>query len=97
MVYKEKDKKGIRRKANLLECEVINDWGAADQFRSHFQNELKRSGLTLQVPSNHVNQSLLFEKDEYLESEAETVSGDMIDLDQGYVIYGLMFSINRTR
>jgi len=84
MVYKQKEKTGGRRKNHLVECEVINDWGAADQFRSHFQSELRRSGLSLQVPSNHRNLSL-FEPDEYLETEeeAQTIPGDIIDLDQG--------------
>ncbi len=88
MVYKKRTGGSRGRRENLIECEVISDWGAADQFRSHFQNELQRSGLSLTVPANHLNESGRPEPDEYLEMEAENevpVKGDVIDLDQGYV------------
>jgi len=41
MIFQIKEVDGFKIKQKLLECEIVNDLGAADQFRSQFESELK--------------------------------------------------------
>lgn len=54
------------KKLKLLECEIINDWNGADQFRSNFKKELREAGLLLSVPNNYFNFTH-FQNDDFME------------------------------
>lgn len=72
----------------LVECEIVNDWGSADQFRHRFQEDLHQSGVSLEVPPNHLaalklGNTTIVEEDNSLE-ELEMAQGDAFDLEQRY-------------
>jgi len=84
MVFKVKKAKKLHRRDKLVECEVINDWEAADQFRSQFQTELNKFNLKLQVPAYHKKNSSA-EKQHGSEYAVETEE-NAVDLEQRYPI-----------
>jgi hypothetical protein len=92
MIYKiHQDSSNAGKHRNLVECEVLNDWGAANQFRNKFQGELLRAGLHLKVPANKGTN--IDDEDDDDDENTDTESyfnafnqlgdGDAIDLDQG--------------
>lgn len=69
---------------------MINDWSSADQFRNHFQGDLKRAGTNLPVPPNHLDAfkaenhtSSNFIEDDFSLEELEMAESDVFDLEQG--------------
>lgn len=73
----------------LLECEMINDWGSADQFRTHFREDLTRAGTNLPVPPNHLDflKSENFTNSNFIEDDLsleniEMGNSDAFDLEQ---------------
>lgn len=90
LVYKVGPGRASKREImRLVECEMIDDWGSADQFRNHFREDLIREGTTLKVPPNHFdflksgNKSTGFDEEGSSLEEMEVADGDVFELDQG--------------
>ncbi|CAL8115534.1 unnamed protein product [Orchesella dallaii] len=88
LIYKVGEGKASGREImTLLECEMINEWGAADQFRNHFREDLRRAGVNLEVPPNHLDflksQNGDSTVDDLESLEEMGLSEDVFDLDQG--------------